>query len=305
MNLLSIAICTYNRYSLLAQNLQRLQLLGYTDRFEIIVVDNSEGIDGRTEFDVPGLESPNISYVTLSPPGLSRARNKALEQAHGDIIAFLDDDVRCLSGWAEALLSCFSDPTVVCAGGPVSADPETEIPFWVSPELRGALSCIDLGPNLRNLLEFEYLVGANMAFRRSSVLAACGFDERLGRVKERLLSNEDVGLQDTLWSMGKRTYHPHAGVAHWIPSDRLSVEWYLKRYANQGLSDELSNRGTSSFHESLLYSEHLPPVYRAFYQDLMSTPPSGLSQRKIHHDGCDARGWSISSGRAWRLWNRR
>ncbi len=55
-------------------------------------------------------------------------RNRGIAEAHGAIIAFLDDDAWPVDRWLEAALPHFNDPGVVGVGGP-GATPAHD-PFW-------------------------------------------------------------------------------------------------------------------------------------------------------------------------------
>ncbi|NNE58540.1 MAG: glycosyltransferase family 2 protein [Hellea sp.] len=72
---------------------------------EIIVADNDpagsarafvESFKKRAAFDVV--------YVHVPQPGVSNARNGAMEKARGRFIAFLDDDMEALEGWVQSLI---------------------------------------------------------------------------------------------------------------------------------------------------------------------------------------------------------
>src|SRR5687768_15537601 len=49
--------------------------------------------------------------------GTGGARNEGLRMSRGEIVAFLDDDVRVPRGWTAAVLACYSDHAVGGAGG--------------------------------------------------------------------------------------------------------------------------------------------------------------------------------------------
>ena len=69
-----------------------------------------------------------VRYVREPRPGLDWARNRAIAEARGDVIAFTDDDVAVDPGWIRALVAAFgSDETVAAVTGLVlPAELETE-----------------------------------------------------------------------------------------------------------------------------------------------------------------------------------
>ncbi len=88
MFFVSIIIPTYNRCSLLKRALESVYKQTVA-KYEIIVVD-----DGSTDntAEMLRLFFPDINYTYQPNQGVSVARNKGLEQAKGDWLAFLDSD---------------------------------------------------------------------------------------------------------------------------------------------------------------------------------------------------------------------
>ena len=74
---------------------------------------------------------PNVQYVHEPRPGLNWARNRAILEAHGEIIAYTDDDVVVDSRWVSALVRIFSENPEVMAmtGWVVPYEIETEAQF--------------------------------------------------------------------------------------------------------------------------------------------------------------------------------
>ncbi len=88
MQLVSIIIPTYNRIEPLKRALDSVFKQTVSD-YEVIVVDDGSN-DGTAEM----LQTlyPNVNYIFQQNKGVSSARNKGLEKAAGDWIAFLDSD---------------------------------------------------------------------------------------------------------------------------------------------------------------------------------------------------------------------
>lgn len=85
----SVIIPTFNRSAFLRQAIASVQAQTYAD-FELIVVD--DGSTDDTAAAVAGFDDPRIIYVHQENAGRSAARNRAMAQASGEYIAFLDDD---------------------------------------------------------------------------------------------------------------------------------------------------------------------------------------------------------------------
>jgi GT2 family glycosyltransferase len=117
----TVAVCTRDRAQQLQTCLRALQSLDYPpDRLEILVVDNAPSTRA-TEALVRA--HPSLRYVEEPRPGLDWARNRAVLEAHGDVIAFTDDDVVVDAGWVRALALVFrNEPDAMCVTGLVVPD---------------------------------------------------------------------------------------------------------------------------------------------------------------------------------------
>lgn len=236
---LTAAICTRNRAnwtrkaieSLLAQDLD-------PERLDILVVDN--GSTDNTAAMVHELSQidSRVRYELVETPGLSRARNRALEVAHGEVVAFLDDDAVAVKDWARLHLETFeAEPDVVATGGRIYLVWPEERPTWLSRTAEGLYAGLDLGNERRDFRPPEIPYGANMAFRRSAFETVAPFETRLGRQGSGLLSGEERDVAERLRAAGGRlVYLPQAAVDHHVLPDRTSRGWFLRRSYDQGRS---------------------------------------------------------------------
>lgn len=92
---MSVALCTRNRPEDLRMCLRALRALQPAP-LEILVIDNAPSDDRSKEV---ASEVPGVRYVRESRPGLSWARNRAVVECVGDVIAFVDDDVTVDKRW--------------------------------------------------------------------------------------------------------------------------------------------------------------------------------------------------------------
>ncbi len=89
--MVSVIITTHNRCNLLDRAIQSVLNQTYKD-FELIVV--ADGCTDGTDLLMKKYESEKqIRYIQYSPAkGGNHARNKGIQNSHGEFIAFLDDD---------------------------------------------------------------------------------------------------------------------------------------------------------------------------------------------------------------------
>jgi hypothetical protein len=141
-------------------------------------------------------------------------------------------------------------------GGPVAPIWPDGRPDWLDPSLDGFYSIVDRGPAARALEADEWLAGTNIAFRRDALLAAGGFDERLGRRPGTLLGNEEIALTAALRRAGHEVrYDPAIAVRHRIHADRLSRAWLRRRVVWQAVSDLLLDDAPRDADPAALWSE--------------------------------------------------
>jgi cellulose synthase/poly-beta-1,6-N-acetylglucosamine synthase-like glycosyltransferase len=177
--------------------------------------------------------------------GLNAARNRGVAVAEGAVLAFLDDDTRVCPGWARVLVETFQDTPCAGVGGKVELDLAGPAPAWLAGR-RQYLAEYDLGTEPR-WLEWDaeqggdpLPVGANCAVRRSAFEEIGGFRPGLDRLGGSLVSNGDTEFFRRLrTSGGALRYEPRARVLHYVPPERLTVNYFLRRQYAQGVSDEL------------------------------------------------------------------
>jgi GT2 family glycosyltransferase len=125
------------------------------------------------------------------PLGLNVARNTGVERSAGELVVFVDDDVRARPGWLRALLvAAWEHPEIDVFTGPIE------------PRLEGSRlrSCGREGPPITSLdlgnrdMDTRYAWGANMTIRRSAL-------ERIGPFEVALEhAGDEQEWQDRLCS---------------------------------------------------------------------------------------------------------
>ncbi len=121
---LSLVICTYQRPHQVESLLISIKGQSLIPD-EILIIDGS--IDNKTQKAINNFQADNIPirYVYIQPDqrGLTRQRNVGISLAHGEIIAFLDDDTIPNPEYFAHILSCFDrHPDAVGVGGLITTD---------------------------------------------------------------------------------------------------------------------------------------------------------------------------------------
>ena len=130
---ISVCICTFKRPDLLKRLLHELEnqetegLFSYS----IVVADNDcEQSAKQVALEIAVRSSIPISYFVEPQRNIALTRNKALENAQGDFIAFIDDDEYPSPNWLCSLLKTCNASGTTGVLGPVIPYFEQEPPQW-------------------------------------------------------------------------------------------------------------------------------------------------------------------------------
>jgi glycosyltransferase involved in cell wall biosynthesis len=239
---ISVIICTYNRAGTLGTAIESLasQSLPPAIQWEILVVDNNS--PDRTRQVVENLQRQHpgrIRYVLETKQGISHARNAGIQEAKGEVLAFLDDDEIAGPSWLQNLTEHLHTGEWGGAGGRVLPPSDFSPPNWLSFSssfAKGPLAVFDPALKAGQLNEPPF--GANMAFRKDVFAKVGTFRTDLGRTGNNLISNEDTELGRRIMAAGLLLrYEPSAVTFHPVEPSRLKKEYFLHWWFNKGRSD--------------------------------------------------------------------
>ena len=135
--------------------------------FEIIVVDN-----GSTDRSREVAAQFPVRLVEEARPGAASARNRGVEAARGEIIAFTDADCAAARTWLAALTAEFRAPEVTVVAGRMVPFPQQDSPIVTYSALIGQYSAEASLQHPR----FPYAPTACMALRKTVLNEVGGFD---------------------------------------------------------------------------------------------------------------------------------
>lgn len=270
--LITVALCTHNHADRIGRTLEDLgRLMPPSRPWEIVVVDN-----GCTD-ETPSLLADAhwrparvpVRVVREEQLGLSNARNRALREANGEYLLFIDDDEtpdpQWLAAYEQAMLAHAPD----ALGGRIEVLFEHgRQPAWLQEELLGFLGRLDHGAARWLTGPDTPFYGGNFAVRRDVFAKAGEFDPDLGRKGRINLGGEDTEFYRRLVSAGHTVrWVPEAVIHHRIRADKLRRSYFLELHYRQGKSEGARKRGNASrFPPMYLYGQLGRALWRALRQ---------------------------------------
>lgn len=230
---ISICICTYKRPKMLAKLLSELkqQMTNNLFIYSIVVVDNDKNQSARNAVDsFKENKSITSKYYIEPEQNIARARNKAITQAEGNFIAFIDDDEFPIHNqWLLNLYRTLKNYKADGILGPVIPFFEAEPPSWI---VRGKLferKSFKTGSILRIIGEMRT---GNVFFRRDIFEGTEEpFDPSFGKT-----GGEDTNFfKEMLAKKMDFRWCNEAGVFENIPLQRFTRSYLLKRALLRGV----------------------------------------------------------------------
>jgi glycosyltransferase involved in cell wall biosynthesis len=227
----TVAVITYNRFRYLRETLSGLVRQDYpADRWELLVIDNNSTDKTRDVVSLFMGSNPSPRWILETRQGLDHGRNRAVEEARGDVIALVDDDIIVEPDWLVQLVAPFTSEkshSIGVVGGEVVPIFPDGIPPW----LQGFHGPLALRPDAGPLLPSQTLMGANFAFPKWVFERFGAFDTRLDRRGAMLFGGGDTEMIRRIRSVGLEAWFvPGARVLHQISASRLTLD-YARRHA--------------------------------------------------------------------------
>lgn len=179
----SVVIPTYNRARFLQAAVASVRAQSYPCD-EIVIVDDGSS-DDTTE--VVAALGPGVRLIRQANAGPAAARNRGIDEARGDLVAFLDTDDRWLPNKLAAQVELFRrEPSLalVCADMAIEDDAGVRIveSNFVQRGLQQDFAALGGRPvpnAPRRLLELNFVNTSTVVAKRQLLVALGGFDTRL------------------------------------------------------------------------------------------------------------------------------
>ncbi len=217
---ISVVIPALNEGHQIEHCLESLRCQRFRD-FEVIVVDN-----GSTDDTERVARRYGCRVIHEVRQGVSYARQRGFEAAHGELIASTDADTILPPNWLELIARSFEErPDQVGVYGRILLWEREGLSQWLAEFLFSAFL------RLNHLLGVPHFCGPNFAVRREAFLQVGGFKDEDGRFYQ---VSEDLQLSLKLARWGYIRFHKDL-VAYTSPrrlaQDSLRYMWaHTKNY---------------------------------------------------------------------------
>ena len=253
---ISIIIPTHNRAETLRNAIESIVPLQDEASFEFVIVDNNSTDHTKSVVDAYPLIA---KYVFEGRTSFTMARKTGADNASGDILLYLDDDVLVKPGSLKHIVDVFSRyPDCGVIAGRIDPKYMEEPPFWTL-ECQKSFN----GWSLYNSETYSFLsksfqevpsaAGPMMAIRRTVYDLVQGFPPDTVGVETNkgpksfnklYIGPGDYGLCMKVRDAGFKVYFSNdIAVFHVIPPVRFTVEFWRSRMIGEGYHQAISQRG--------------------------------------------------------------
>lgn len=240
----SVIIPTRNRSESLGRLLRSLQ--GTRDlsdiSLEILVIDNGSTDDTSRRLREASQRWPLLRALFEGRPGKNFALNRGIQEAKGEILCLMDDDIVLDPNWLAELVKDFRtagydalQPRVLPGRDPSGRSADASRLYQYN------IPVIDYGESVRDL---RGLTGVIMSFRREVVGKAGLFDERLPASGYHGDTDLSRRIREAGFSIG---YTPHVVAYHELNPDRYGASYARLSQYRKGLSRSLYGRDSILF----------------------------------------------------------
>lgn len=220
----SIIVPVFNTAEYLPRCIAALEGLDYPrDEYEILFVDNGSTDRSRGIL----LAVPRIRVLSEPKQGSYAARNAAVREARGAVLAFTDSDCAPHSGWLRAIDAAFADAEAHVVMGPRQPPSRVGVQRLVADYERAKARMVFASPSR----EAYYGHTNNMAVRRSTM-------DRYGPFVERSRGSDTIFVRRVVDGEGCRAvvYRDDMCVAHF---ELVGLMAYYRKVFIYGRSRQL------------------------------------------------------------------
>lgn len=243
----TVALCTHNHADQLVRTLGDLATIrAPREPWELLIIDNAcrdatPSLLARHDWSAGW----NVRVVREERLGLSNARNRAIREARGEYLIFIDDDETADPDWLCAFERLIDTHAPDAFGGRIRVMFEDQRPPWLRDELLGFLGELNYGALVAPLTApGTSFYGGNFGFRKSVCESIGAFDSQLGRKGTDNTGGEEVDFYRRLLAAGLKVWWtPEAVIRHRIQAAKLDRRYFRDLHYRQGRMEAIHQRG--------------------------------------------------------------
>lgn len=224
----SVCIATYKRPHLLRKLLRSLvnQIITDDVKLEIIIVDNDPEESAKFVYEEFSRERQFEFHYLIQPvKNISLTRNRAVKNAKGEFLLFIDDDEVASPEWVSMLLKTIKDFDADAVFGRVVSNFHKKTPEWVKKIYLFNRQCPATGTIAIGTRTGNCAVKASLLKNIPEP-----FDPTCG-----ITGGEDTHLFEQLRQKGAKFFNCYeACVYEFVPLERTQFIWLLKRAFHGG-----------------------------------------------------------------------
>ncbi|SHF51692.1 glycosyltransferase family 2 protein [Dysgonomonas macrotermitis] len=247
----SFVTSTYNRDRYIGQALQSTCDQTYPNEdYEIVIVDNNSTDNTAAicnEF-ISKYPEKQIRYFKEMEQGIAPAQNRAIREARGEYIIFVDDDETIIPEHLERLAEHLKNyPQAELIGTAVIPVYEVEQPKWMSYYTQRLIGgYFDQGKKVKTLSAKNYPGTGHTIIKKELYERYGYYKTELGRKGKSLIGAEDKDMINRLINLGITCYYfPNIPIYHHIPASKMTDDFFHRVTYAIGKSERMRTKSVS------------------------------------------------------------
>ncbi len=226
-----------NKYNFLKKSIDSVLNQNYP-LFDIIVITEGDKLTKYVKSDYNGARNVSIVQICNESGGVSVARNEGIEQAEGDVIAYIDSDAVAEDKWLHNIGKAYVDnENIFAVGGKSEANWLHTRPWYLPDEFLWLVGVTHKGhPPDGTIVRSTF--GCNMSYKLDIFNKINNFNTNLGKNHGFNLQGEEPELGIRLhneYNTGMY-YEGDAIVSHAVEEHQTKFLWLCKRAYLQGIT---------------------------------------------------------------------
>ncbi|HOE65776.1 MAG TPA: glycosyltransferase [Candidatus Hydrogenedentes bacterium] len=235
----TVAVCTRNRAHLLPTVVQSIARQDFPDRsIDILIVDNDSTDKTPRVLQQLSEKFPGVRGAREPRRGIGHARNRAIEEARGEWLVYIDDDAEMLPGYFAALDRVLQEENDIGAvGGPIEVGWLGPVPAWYEPALDGLFNKLDIASYRTTLRYPQEIYTTNFAARASLLSELGGFRADLAAPGSGVTAEaEDAEMALRIQTVAglRILWDPAMRVRHYVQPERLTPAYMIAKAEQTG-----------------------------------------------------------------------